>query len=95
MTPEEKINNLVQYIIKEKLWKRMTISENLWFIRQTANNLHKTPTSFTKLIGHRLHNEIGDEYTIVQHRLQAQNYKEKLKANDDKYNEWLRKWGAK
>lgn len=95
MTPEEKINNLVQYIIKEELWKRMTISENLWFIRLTANNLHKTTTSFTKLIGHRLHNEIGDEYTIVQHRLQSQNFQEKLKANDDKYNEWLRKWGAK
>ena len=95
MTPEEKINNLVQYIIRERLWKRMTISENLWFIRQTASNLHKTTTSFTKLIGRRLHNEIGDEYIIVQHKLHVQNYKEKRRANDDKYNEWLRKWGAK
>ena len=95
MTPEEKIENLVQYIIKEELWKRMTISENLWFIRLTANNLHRTPYSFTKLIGRRLHSEIGDEYTIVQQKLQSKNYQEKLKAADDKYNEWLMKWGAK
>ena len=95
MTTEEKINNLVQYIIKEELWKRMTISENLWFIRQTANNLHRVPSSFTKLIGHRLHNEIGDEYTEVQRKLQSQKFQEKLRANDDKYDEWLRKWGAK
>lgn len=95
MTPEEKINNLVQYIIKEELWRRMTISENLWFIRQTANNLRRAPSSFTKLIGHRLHNEIGDEYTEVQRKLQSQKFQEKLRANDDKYDEWLRKWGAK
>jgi hypothetical protein len=92
MTEEEILENLAQYIINDEVYKKMAITEELWYINLTAKRLHKTPLTILKNLGRILNERLGKEYSKTQLKLRLKLDKE---HENDKYEEWMRKWGAK
>lgn len=92
MTEEEILENLAQYIINDEVYKKMAITEELWYINLTAKRLHKTPLTILKNLGRILNKKLGKDYSKIQLKLRLKLDKEN---ENDKYEEWMRKWGAK
>lgn len=92
MTEEEILENLAQYIINENVYKKIAITEELWYINLTAKRLHKTPLTILKNLGRILNERLGKDYSKIQLKLRLKLDKEN---ENDKYEEWMRKWGAK
>lgn len=92
MSEEEILENLAQYIINEKLYKKIAITEELWYINLTAKKLRKTPLTILKMLGRILNEKLGDDYSKIQLKLRLKKDKEN---SNDKYEEWMRRWGAK
>lgn len=92
MTEEEILENLAQYIINDEVYKKMAITEELWYINLTAKRLHKTPLTILKNLGRILNERLGNDYSKTQLKLRLKLDKEN---ENDKYEEWMRKWGAK
>lgn len=92
MTEEEILENLAQYIINENVYKKIAITEELWYINITAKRLHKTPLTILKNLGRILNERLGKDYSKIQLKLRLKLDKEN---ENDKYEEWMRKWGAK
>lgn len=92
MTEEEILENLAQYIINENVYKKIAITEELWYINLTAKRLHKTPLTILKNLGRILNERLGKDYSKIQLKLRLKLDK---KNENDKYEEWMRKWGAK
>ena len=92
MTEEEILENLAQYIINDEVYKKMAITEELWYINLTAKRLHKTPLTILKNLGRILNERLGKDYSKIQLKLRLKLDKEN---ENDKYEEWMRKWGAK
>jgi len=91
-TEKEILENIAQYIINEKIYKKIAITEELWYINLTAKKLHKSPLTILKNIGRILNEKLGKEYGKTQLKLRKELEKEN---ENDKYEEWMRKWGAK